>query len=504
MNGLQILAIDDNEMQLKLVVFLLEEAGYDVRTAASAQEALEVLRSYTPSLILMDVQLPGMDGLELTRMLRRDAAYAMTTIVALSAYADASDLEKAREAGCDGNIAKPIDTATFTRQVGCYFNRNIETEPDIPRDSHDLLAEMRNMFLAEGLEQCTTMLRSLKLKEGGSEGIERVIHRWAGMGGTLGFPGISEEARTIEALLDRPNRIDERLPEAIETARRRFMAATRTTAKLPLAVIAGLRNVRIGLVDFPEEEANRIQNAARRANVQVEFQRMTSEYIEEQTECGALIVNQCALPAREAMRRPQPTVPAVYIGSRSSLQSLTKLPPRAFDFMIAPWDAEEVLIRVYRLIAKPAPQKSEREDDQEIRDRVLVVDDDPSLVAIVADMLQQFGLDCDIARSGRQALAAVQRRAPDAIILDVNMLDLNGFEVLKRLRRNEVTKDIPVLLLTARRNKDDIMEGFGCGADDYVIKPFKPLDLVKRVDKLISIRKAARAEESGQTLAPVG
>ena len=510
MPGTQILVVDDNETQSMLVGFLLTEAGHSVRTAESAEQALEILRSFSPGLILMDVQLPGMDGLELTRILRQDPVHGKTCIVALTAYTGASDLERARDAGCDGNIVKPIDTATFTRLVARYMDRdeNVEgnAEANVPRDSHDLLAELRNTFLAEGLEQCGAILRDLALNEGaGPTSIERVLHRWAGLGGTLGFPAISREARKIETLLGSVawhtgagveggrNSEKEALERAVETARRQFMAAARTTPKLPLALIAGLRDAKIGLVDFPEEEANRIRTAARRAGVQVIIEQIASEDMEEQTGYDALIVNQCAISAQAAGRRPQLSVPAVFIGSRSSLQSLSKLPARAFDFLIAPWDAEEVLIRVYRLIRKAEPSETEPDDKKGARPRVLVVDDDPAIVAMVADMLQQFDMDCDIARSGEQALEAVHRRLPDAIVLDVNMLDLDGFAVLQRLRRNMVTKDIPVLLLTARGQQTDIVQGFGSGADDYVIKPFKPLDLVKRVDKLITKKTTARA-----------
>jgi DNA-binding response OmpR family regulator len=101
-------------------------------------------------------------------------------------------------------------------------------------------------------------------------------------------------------------------------------------------------------------------------------------------------------------------------------------------------------------------------------------------------------MDCDIASSGHQTADAVYAHAPDAIVLDVNMPDLDGFEVLKRLRRNLVTKEIPVLLLTARRQGTDILQGFGCGADDYLVKPFKPLELVERLSKMISARGKPR------------
>ena len=89
---------------------LLLGEGYDVRTAGDAEEALAVLATFRPRLILMDLQLPGMDGLELTRRLKADPATRDIVIVALTAYAMKGDEERARAAGCDGYVTKPIDT----------------------------------------------------------------------------------------------------------------------------------------------------------------------------------------------------------------------------------------------------------------------------------------------------------------------------------------------------------------------------------------------------------
>ncbi len=113
MLGKTILIVDDNATNLKLARILLQGEGYQVRTAADAEEALCLLKTFTPRLILMDIQLPGMDGLELTRRLKADSATKDIVILALTAYAMKGDEEKARAAGCDGYVAKPIDIETL-------------------------------------------------------------------------------------------------------------------------------------------------------------------------------------------------------------------------------------------------------------------------------------------------------------------------------------------------------------------------------------------------------
>jgi CheY-like chemotaxis protein len=109
MAGEPILVVDDQPQNLKLVRVLLAGAGYDVHTAGDAEEALQLLDWFTPRLILMDLQLPGMDGLELTRRLRTDPARCNVVIVALTAYAMVGDEAKALAVGCDGYVVKPID-----------------------------------------------------------------------------------------------------------------------------------------------------------------------------------------------------------------------------------------------------------------------------------------------------------------------------------------------------------------------------------------------------------
>src|SRR5215212_3841320 len=110
MPGEPILVVDDNAANLKLSRVLLTHAGYDVRTAEDAERAIELLALFTPRLILMDIQLPGMDGLELTRRLRADARTSRILIIAVTAYAMKGDRERALAAGCDDYVAKPIDT----------------------------------------------------------------------------------------------------------------------------------------------------------------------------------------------------------------------------------------------------------------------------------------------------------------------------------------------------------------------------------------------------------
>lgn len=121
MSAHQILVVDDNPTNLKLVSDVLEFDGFNVLKAVDAEEAQEILRFTLPTLILMDIALPGMDGLTLTRILKGDARTRNVVVVALTAFAMKGDEDKAREAGCDGYITKPIDTRTLSATVAGYI-----------------------------------------------------------------------------------------------------------------------------------------------------------------------------------------------------------------------------------------------------------------------------------------------------------------------------------------------------------------------------------------------
>jgi CheY-like chemotaxis protein len=119
--GAPILIVDDNPSNTKLLAFLLSTRGYEVRAAANAEEALATLAHWKPRLILMDLQLPGMDGLTLTRQLKADPATSAIPIIAATAYAMKGDEERARAAGCDGYITKPIDTRQLPIDIARYL-----------------------------------------------------------------------------------------------------------------------------------------------------------------------------------------------------------------------------------------------------------------------------------------------------------------------------------------------------------------------------------------------
>jgi len=117
----RILVIDDNPVNLELARYLLGIAGYVVETAGDAEHALELLEQATPDLILVDLSLPGMDGLTLTRKLKADERLKSIPVAAFTASAMVGDEQRALQAGCAGYVTKPIDIDQFTKQVAAFL-----------------------------------------------------------------------------------------------------------------------------------------------------------------------------------------------------------------------------------------------------------------------------------------------------------------------------------------------------------------------------------------------
>ena len=131
MSQIRVLIVDDNEMFVEMAKFVLTAAAYEVRTAPDASEALLQIPVFLPDLILMDVQMPVMDGIELTRQLKADPATRSICIVAFTAFALQGDAPKLQAAGFDGYIAKPVDVMTLAAEVRFWLEG-----PQSARGSH--------------------------------------------------------------------------------------------------------------------------------------------------------------------------------------------------------------------------------------------------------------------------------------------------------------------------------------------------------------------------------
>jgi two-component system, cell cycle response regulator DivK len=500
MTGEPILIIDDTPVNLRLTRILLVNEGYQVLTAASAEEGLEVLRSHHPPLILVDIQLPGIDGLEFTRRVKQDPARRDITIVALTAFAMKGDEQKAMDAGCDGYITKPIDTRSLGARVREYLARSREAQAAAakrPPSAGETIAApemeaLRRCFLTEGRERSRQLLFDLD-GNFNTEAAARAVHQWIGTGGLLGYAVIGRMAREAEALLRERPLDNAQLREALLNLALAFNNPREAQeAKIPEAVVQTLEGKRIAAIGLPGHERERLSMALDRVHAQpVFFETAEPPNPEAVKQCDLAIVHVWPQSSDSPWLDPAKPLlnghPVVLTGNRDDLLLLDKpVQSIAREFLMDFWQPEEVLVRLSMALSNPLasgrraaalPAKANQ------RTEVVVADDDPIVVALVRTTLENFGLHCHTVGSGSEALEMIRKVQPQAAVLDINMPGMDGYEVLSRIRQEDTTTRI--LLLTARQQESDMLRGFTLGADDYVVKPFSPAELTARLKRLL-------------------
>jgi DNA-binding response OmpR family regulator len=504
MGGEQILIVDDTPVNLKLTRILLVNEGYKVMTAGSAEEALELLRSYRPQLILADIQLPGIDGLELTRRVKKNEDTRNIGVVALTAFAMKGDEQKAVEAGCDGYITKPIDTRSLGARIREYLGRRTDS-PAVasvklpvngngnganPIPPAEMLA-LRRRFLAEGQELSRQMLLDLDGRFNANEAAKKV-HNWIGASGLLGYSAISRLAREVEAVLAVRPLENDQLRDSLTNLALAFNSPREARdAPLSESIVQSLSGKRVALVGLPSSDAQRMCVALERTEaVPAFFEIAEPPDSKAVMECHLAVVYVRPETAGARWLDPgkQPILPLVFVGSRDDLLSLDPaVQSLACEFLMDSWQPEEALVRMSlalsherpgagpaRILPSGAPSE---------RPRVAIADDDPTVLSLVRTALANFGMECYTAADGPSALDTIRRYRPHAAILDVNMPGMDGYEVLSAVRAEEIPSRI--LLLTARQRESDVIRGFTLGADDYVVKPFSPMELVARMKRLL-------------------
>ena len=497
MAGEPILIVDDTPVNLKLTRILLVNEGYAVMTAASAEEALELLRSYRPRLILADIQLPGMDGLEMTRRVKQNEATRDIAVVALTAFAMKGDERKAMDAGCDGYITKPIDTRTLGERIrqllrghGESATAAVEVAPEQEVIPVAEMQALRHRFLQEGQERTRQMLLDLDDEFHANEAA-RTVHQWVGTAGLLGYMSLARQTREVDALLrERP--VDAaQVRESLTNLLLGFSTPREAQdAPIPDAIVRALRGKCAAIVGLPAHETQLLCVALERVRARaVAFELTSTPDYAALAQCDLVVTyirpggsaSAWLDPSGEAAGRP-----TVFVGHRDDLLELDlAVQAMAAEFLMNSWQPDEALMRLSLTVLHGGPRGSRAAPRKGVgaRARVLVADDDPTVLALVRTALENFGMECQVALDGRQALDAVRRWRPQAAILDVNMPGMDGYEVLAALRAENLP--VRVMLLTARQRESDVIRGFTLGADDYVVKPFSPMELVARLKRLI-------------------
>ncbi|HUB79702.1 MAG TPA: response regulator [Bryobacteraceae bacterium] len=515
-----ILIVDDAPVSLKLTDILLRKEGYKVHSTTDAEQALSMLYSLHPDMMLVDIQLPGMNGLELTRRVKQDARTRDIVIVALTACAMKGDDDRAFQAGCDGYITKPIETLTLAAKVREYLAHRsaapaLEMEPveNDPRGfpggitlTPSELESIRRRFLEEGAGHCRQLLGNLEYQLDVAS-TRRTVRGWIDAAQALDYPVLAILAGEVEKLLREPNPDRVLLCEALSNLNVGFVEPPEAAlSPIPAAVEAALKGKSVALIGVADEDAERLMSALERVGAKPRRFDPTDRLSADVIAASHLIVihvrtatlgTSCLHPLTIAEWKQ----PVVLMGIRDHMLDLDpSVLPRAVDLLIDGWQPEEALLRFGHALSRVSPVKAPaaaapvevprpvhygipmpREITRETE--VLLADDDLTVRMVTRTLMQNAGIKCRMACDGNEALQAIRDCRPAAAIIDINMPGMDGYEVLAAVRHEMLP--VRVILLTARQQESDITRGFTLGADDYVVKPFNPPELLARVKRFL-------------------
>ncbi len=265
-------------------------------------------------------------------------------------------------------------------------------------------------------------------------------------------------------------------------------------------LVETLKGKRFGLVGFDSEETQALRSAIDFASARMhsiaEDPRHPS--LTTLTPFDACVMNLSSEVAKAAggavdlltlSRRP-----TVIIGERDEvLGHAFSLASATHEFIIRPWTREDFYLRAFMVLrnaSSAAADQPARAAAGRTEPTIIVADDDRTTIMMVQSILRTWKINCRVAHNGKEALELTKEIRPDALLLDVGMPDLDGFQVLAALRSDPATRKTPVVMLTAAQSEDEIVRGFDLGADDYITKPFRAHEMLARLKRLVRNREA--------------
>lgn len=371
-----ILLVEDDPTSLRFTAKLLRAEGHEVRIASTAEQALSTLATFRPNLMLVDIQLPGMSGLELTRLVKQDAELKKIIVVALTACTAQSTKQSARTVGCDGYLTKPIAPRALAMRIHEYLNSHVDPRPTpvaeacLPAEREDIYSllpqaemdDLRQSFLAEGSAQSRHLLESLDSRFD-SVTASRVVHQWVGTAGLLGFARICELSREVEALLRAASSDDGQLRATLTSLACAFIDSgapvIRTT--VPEFIVQQLAGKRFALVGFAEVEAERLCLALEMVGAKPRlFATSDAPDTEAMRACSLVMVHvrpeTLDLPWLTPNFPSAPLLPLVLVGQAKHLLPLNPaVQLRAREILIDDWRPEEALMRVSIALLRSTP-----------------------------------------------------------------------------------------------------------------------------------------------------
>jgi len=410
MAGKTVLVVEDNPLNMKLVKNILQLGNYRVLEAANAESGLDHIRKQVPDLVLMDIQLPGMDGFTATRIIKEELGLKELPVIALTAYAMQGDEQKVIAAGCDGYISKPLDTRTFLETIGRYTG----ILSDENQTGSGNVTTHRNRILIVDDVPANVKLLAAKLPSD----IYEIVKAYSGQ----------EAIEKVNTVFPDLILLDIMMPvmDGYEVIRQ--LKHNPLTRNIPIILVTALDSI--------EDKSRGLETGA-------------DEFLTKP-------VNTPELLAR--------------------VKSLLRL--RQFQEQLTSRKESE------KYFAGPVQEK-DRLERISWSQRVLLVEDNDWDIRLIQSYLQDEPYTLMVARTGEEAMAIAAREKVDLILLDIILPGMDGFEVCHRLKGAAETRHIQIVVITCLNDFESKLKGVEEGTDDFLVKPINRREIRARVSVLL-------------------
>lgn len=507
----RVLLAESNSVSRNVALHILAKLGYQVDHVSNGFDALESVQRGAYDLVIVDTELPEMDGYALTGAIRKlaDEARSRVPIIALTSSGAPSDRAQREAAGMNDYIVKPLRPGAVASVLARWDASAAAVAPPmaIDRDmllslvdltddrSPALLQELVELF--HGSTPARLAELRLALKKRDAKRMREIAHTLYGSAGQLGAVRMAQTCTSIETLA-RTGSV-KGTPELLDQLDLDFDRAYRDLQALAREGFAP------GTASQPAPDRTALDLAALRKVL--EGKRLIAVYagrpivaqVEaafEKTDCR---VEQVAASAADgsadllfwggdldqlaALREKGLRTPVIVLLKELGGPVLDRLRDLNADFVVQPFRSGDLQLRAY-LSLGTARTAARMTSDGTKPSEILVAEDDPLIARFLVTHLQGAGFHVTHVGDGDSALEELEKKRFDVAILDINMPKTDGFGVLSQLKLRPECQDMPVLMLSARVEEHDIVKAFDLGAEDYVTKPFNPLEVVSRVRRL--------------------
>ncbi len=473
--SMRILVVDDAPSQTMLVKDFLERGGYAVTVAGSGEEALHVLGQVNHPVIITDWKMPGMDGIELCRRIRSHDGIRNSYIVLMTAITSGTDrVIEAFEAGADDFLPKPINPKELIARLRSA-KRIISLQNDVER--HTLENHRVNAELAVSNDQLLHVNDKLKALAS-TDVLTGLMNRRAAIEKLHECWLQSEKDNTplscIVLDIDHFKRFNDTYGHDGGDRVLKILAQRLQNTDGGVVSRVGGEEFLIILQNMKESAAAAWAEKLRRSidshtiQIQQLHIRMSVSMGVSGKSSWMTTPDELMISADMALYTAKET------GRNRVCQASRERTNRQSNQIVSPVDSD----RVDSALA--------------VRPRIMVVDDDQSIRALCRKILENEGFETDEACDGLEAIDRIKRFMPDAIVLDNEMPNLNGLECTRRLKQNEDTRDIPIMMASADSGLEPIEAGLLAGVYAYVAKPYKRCEFVTQVRNMVAVHRSKK------------